>query len=246
MKKKNSIFSIKGKTVIITGSNSGIGFVLAKDIKKMGAKIIRIDKRFDKNLKTDDYICDIQNKETVNEIFKKIKKKYKKIDGFVNCIGISISNSKSFRNIKVFDETLNVNLRGAFILLSECTKILKKNIGSAINLTSIGAEQSFPHNPSYQASKAGLKQLTKSFARDFAYLGLRFNNICPGYIKKKMTLASYEHTKKKMIRSKRMILPRWGEAADIVGPVVFLLSNASSYITGSDIYVDGGWTSKGI
>ncbi len=244
--RENNIFSINKKKIVIAGSNSGIGFDLAKNMKKMGAKVIRIDKKFDRNLNTDDYVCDVQNRKLIIKIFQKIKKKYKKIDGLVNCIGISISNKSSFKDIEVFDKTIDVNLRGAFILLTECCKILKKNTGSVVNITSLGAEQGFPFNPSYQSSKAGLRQITKSFARDYSYLGIRFNNVCPGYIKTKMTMSSYLNRKKNKTRSDQIMLSRWGEVKDIVGPVIFLLSNASSYITGSDIYVDGGWIAKGI
>ena len=77
---------------------------------------------------------------------------------------------------------------------------MKKN-GSVVNITSLGAEQSFPNNPAYQISKAGLKQLTKAFARDYSKFGIRFNNICPGYIKSRMTIKSYSSPGEKKIRS---------------------------------------------
>jgi short-subunit dehydrogenase len=122
---------------------------------------------------------------------------------------------------------------------------MKKN-GSVINITSLGAQQAFPKNPAYQISKAGLRQLTKAFARDFSKYGIRFNNLCPGYIKSGMTIKSYKDPTAKKIRSERMLLNRWGKPSDLVGPAVFLLSEASDYITGTDIYVDGGWIAKGI
>ena len=118
--------------------------------------------------------------------------------------------------------------------------------GSIVNITSLGAHLGFPRNPSYQMSKAGIRQLTKSLALDWGKKSVRVNNVCPGYIKSNMTLKSYKNAKAHKARLDRMMLNRWGTQEDIVGAVIFLISDASSYITGSDIFVDGGWTSRGL
>ncbi|MDA9772570.1 SDR family oxidoreductase, partial [Amylibacter sp.] len=113
------------------------------------------------------------------------------------------------------------------------------------NITSLGAELGFPDNPSYQMSKAGLRQLTKALARDWGEFGIRANNICPGYIKTAMTTKSFNDIKLNKQRSDNTLLKRWGEPEDLIGPALFLVSDASSYMTGTDIYVDGGWTANG-
>jgi NAD(P)-dependent dehydrogenase (short-subunit alcohol dehydrogenase family) len=241
----NNLFNIKDKKIIITGSNSGIGLELSRSLIKLNASVIRIDLKFYGKLNTTDYVCDLRNKEEVLEIFKKIKKKFRNIEGLVNCAGISINLINPYEDINYYENTLNSNLKSAFIVTTEACKIMKKK-GSVINITSLGAEQAFPMNPAYQLSKAGLRQLTKAFARDYSKFGIRFNNLCPGYIKSKMTLRSYKDPIAKKIRLERMLLNRWGKSSDLVGPAVFLLSEASSYITGTDIYVDGGWIVKGI
>jgi NAD(P)-dependent dehydrogenase (short-subunit alcohol dehydrogenase family) len=241
----NNLFNLKKKNIIITGSNSGIGLELSRSLIKNRANIIRIDLKFNTKLKSFDYTCDLKKKDDIANIFKKIKKKFKLVSGLVNCIGISIDSNNPYEDMIYYDETLNTNLKSVYMTTAEACKILKKN-SSVINLTSLGAEQSFPNNPAYQISKSGLRQLTKSFARDYSKFGIRFNNICPGYIKTKMTIKSYLNSKKKKIRSDRMLINRWGKTSDLVGPTIFLLSNASNYITGSDIYVDGGWMAKGI
>ena len=94
-------------------------------------------------------------------------------------------------------------------------------------------------------SKAGLRQLTKALARDWGEFGIRANNICPGYIKTAMTAKSFNNSKLKNQRSDNTLLKRWGEPEDLIGPALFLVSDASSYMTGTDIYVDGGWTANG-
>ena len=122
----------------------------------------------------------------------------------------------------------------------------KRKKGSIINITSLAAERGFVGNPSYQISKAALKQLTKALACDWGQKNIRINNVCPGYIKTPMTIKSYNNPKLKKIRDMKMILKRWGKPNDLVGPCIFLASDASSYMTGSDIFIDGGWLVKGL
>ena len=117
--------------------------------------------------------------------------------------------------------------------------------GSIVNITSLGAELAFPKQSRYQISKAGLRQLTKAIARDWGEIGIRANNICPGYINTAMTAKSFADEDLNEQRKNNTLMKRWGESTDLVGPTIFLISEASSYITGTDIYVDGGWTANG-
>jgi len=124
---------------------------------------------------------------------------------------------------------------------------MKKNkSGSIINITSLNAELAFPNNPAYVASKGGLKMLSKALARDWGIYGIRVNNLGPGYIKTDMTEASFNNKTTRKEREERTMLGRWGEVDDLIGPCVFLASDASEYITGQDIYIDGGWLGKGL
>jgi len=119
--------------------------------------------------------------------------------------------------------------------------MIKRKSGSIINITSINAELGFPRNPAYVASKGGLKMLGKSLAKDWSNKGIRVNNLGPGYIKTDMTMKRYLNKKTRKEREDRTLMKRWGEKSDLIGPCVFLASDASKYITGQDIYVDGGW-----
>ena len=127
-------------------------------------------------------------------------------------------------------------------------KIMKNQTsgGVIINVTSINAELAFPDNPAYQACKGALKQLTKSLALDFSKYKIRVNSIGPGYFRTKMTEKSWNDKKKRKQRTERTIMKRWGVSDDLIGAIIFLTSNASSYITGQDIYIDGGWLIKGL
>jgi NAD(P)-dependent dehydrogenase (short-subunit alcohol dehydrogenase family) len=104
----------------------------------------------------------------------------------------------------------------------------------------------FPRNPGYVAAKGGLRMLTKALALDLGCHGIRVNNLAPGYVRTAMTEASHADPVLHGERLRHMILPRWGLPDDLVGAAVFLASDASAYVTGSDLFVDGGWTAKGL
>ena len=242
------LFNIKNFVTIVTGSSRSIGLKIAEGFYEYGAKVIRIDLNLKKHklYKFDDYIIDLTKEKLVDRCVNEIKHKYGRIDVLINNAGVT-TNSTNFYDEKILKKTLSVNLIAAYNLSNKVCKIMsKRKKGSIINITSLAAERGFIGNPSYQVSKAGLKQLTKALACDWGQKNIRINNVCPGYIKTPMTMKSFKSPKLKKIRDARMILKRWGEPKDLVGPCIFLASDSSSYITGSDIFVDGGWLAKGL
>jgi gluconate 5-dehydrogenase len=120
------------------------------------------------------------------------------------------------------------------------------NSGSIINITSINSIIGFPGNPGYVASKGGLRMLTKALSIDLANRGIRVNAIMLGYFRTTMTASSYADLTLRSKRLKQMVIQRYGEPKEVVGAAIFLASEASSYITGQDICIDGGWTAKGM
>jgi gluconate 5-dehydrogenase len=141
-----------------------------------------------------------------------------------------------------------VNLTAVFVL---CKAVGQKMInsgegGSIVNVTSIGAEQGFANNPSYAASKGGVKQLTKALAVEWGEYRVRVNNIVPGYTNTPMNAKSWSDPDLKEQRASNSVFKRWAEPSELVGPAIFLASQASSYVTGSDLVVDGGWLAKGM
>ena len=242
------LFNIKNFVTIVTGSGRSIGLKIAAGFYEYGAKVIRIDLNLKKHklYKFDDYIIDLTKQKLVDRCVNEIKHKYGRIDVLINNAGVT-TNSTNFYDEKILKKTLSVNLIAAYNLSNKVCKIMsKRKKGSIINITSLAAERGFIGNPSYQVSKAGLKQLTKALACDWGQKNIRINNVCPGYIKTPMTMRSFKNSKLKKNRDARMILKRWGEPKDLVGPCIFLASDSSSYITGSDIFVDGGWLAKGL
>ena len=233
------IFDIKNKTCIITGAYSGIGKDVANFLEKIKCNVIRIDKKYIN--KKNSFILDLEDIDAIKKFSKKISVKYKNIDALINIAGISDN--------KNFEKNISVNLTSNYYLTKSLIKLLKKTgnkTSSVINFTSLNAELGFKSNPGYVASKGGLKQLTKAMAFDYSKFNIRFNNVGPGYIKTKMTIKSFNNLNKKNERIKRMMIKKFGTTKDLFGIIVFLVSDASSYVTGQDFYIDGGFLSKGI
>ena len=148
--------------------------------------------------------------------------------------------------MKNWKKTIDINLTTPFRLSQFVSKNLMLSGGSIINITSLAAEQGFPDNVAYVASKGGLKQLTKAMALDLAKKHIRVNSVGPGYVKTRMTKKSWINIKKRKNRSERIILKRWAQPIDIANTCLFLGSSLANYINGQEIYVDGGWLSKGL
>lgn len=237
----STLFSIKNKICIITGGCGGIGSELSKIISNNGGKVIVIDKNLPQkkqNKKIQYYKCDLSSVEDYKLLITKLRKKHKSIDCLINALGIS--DEKSFLN------NVNINFISIYNFTKDIIEMMKKYGGSVINITSLNSELGFSNNPGYVSSKGALKMLTKSFCVDYAKYNIRFNNLGPGYIKTKMTKKNYSNLSKRNKRLNRIPLNRYGEPHEIFGAVAFLISDASSYVTGQDIYVDGGFLAKGI
>lgn len=255
-KKIPDLFSLSNKIAIITGAAQGNGKAIAKGFLEAGATVYFIDilkKELLKatkeiNNKNARYIAaDITSKNDLKKIVAQAYNEHGKIDILVNNAGITISEPSESYSQENWDKTYKVNLKAAFQLSQMVAKhMIKQKSGVIINITSIGAERGFPNNPAYVAFKGGLKQLTKALAEDWAKYNIRVNNLGPGYIKTEMTKKSWENPVSRKERTQRTMLGRWGEPNDLIGPAIFLSSEASKYITGQDLYIDGGWLAKGI
>lgn len=249
-----NLFDINNKIVIVTGAGRGIGRQLAERMAECGAYVHCLDVKYPEEVPHDleshmfHLKCDIINIKRLQTVCAAIFLKYKKIDVLINNAGVTFpKNPDTFYPQKSWSETLKINLTAAFYTTQTVVEYMMKNKnGSIINITSINAELGFPNNPAYVASKGGLKMLSKSFARDYGIYGIRVNNIGPGYFKTTMNQKSWNDKKVRKLRTTRTMLGRWGDPEELVGPCIFLASDASSYVTGQDLYVDGGWTTNGL
>lgn len=241
-------FSVENKIVVVTGGGSGNGLAISRGLIDAGAKVVRVDQSFANKLDQSctDIICDLSSRQQIMHLAENIKMSFPNIDGLVNNAGVSLFSKNPYDDFDVYQKTISINLHAAFYLTSHLIDLMLRKGGAIVNITSLGAHLGFPDNPAYQIAKAGLSQFTKAISKDWAHQGIRANNICPGYIKTNMTKGSYENPERNAERVSRMLIKRWGEPNDLVAPVIFLLSEGSSYITGIDLHVDGGWMINGL
>tara|TARA_B100000767_G_C19597921_1_gene464349 strand:- start:56 stop:751 length:696 start_codon:yes stop_codon:yes gene_type:complete len=229
------------KNIVITGASRGIGKKIADYLSLIeGYKVINISRGKNNSPRITNYPCDVSNYQQVKKTFKKIKN----IDVLINNSGITRFSKNP---IDSFDQIIKTNLNSFFYCSYEAIKLLKKKKNSSIiNISSINAHQAFPKNPGYVSSKGAIVSLTRALALDYGELNVRVNSISPGYIREGMSEKSFKDKKKRKERMSRMIIKRWGEASDIFGAIEYLISDKSSYLTGQDLIIDGGWVSKGL
>ena len=252
------LFSLDGKKAVVTGAARGNGKSIAEALLRAGAEVILVDKLEKelekttklfkkKKLKATSFPCDISKNECVNELEEFVIKKYQRLDILINNAGVTYTKNLMAYTDELWENTYKINLKAPFVLSKTFAKyMIKNNQGVIINITSINAELAFPDNPAYVSFKGALKQLTKSLAVDLGRYGIRVNNIGPGYFRTEMTKKSWNNQKIRKQKQNKTVLGRWGLPKDLAGAVIFLCSDSASYVTGQDLYVDGGWLVKGI
>lgn len=243
-----NLFSVKDKTVLITGGAGGIGSALVKGFVDAGAIVGSFDRREFNPVDCWYTAVDLSIPVNIKLAFDLFMKQFKHIDVLINCAGITCPVNSLDYPIELWDKTMRINLDAVFILskLSGIQMIKQNTGGSIINFTSINAAQAMPNNPAYAAAKSGVRQLTKAFALDWGRNNIRVNNLGPGYTKTSINSISLSDPRKCQLRANNSMLGRWAEPEEMVGPAIFLASDASSFITGTDLWVDGGWLSKGM
>jgi len=241
------MFSLEGKVALVTGASRGIGAALADGLAAAGATVFGVARspaprepfRHPVRYVATDIAAGI------GALVADIVAEFGRIDVLVNAAGVSLSAASPDQVLAAFDATLDVNLRGAY---AACLAVAPHmGAGSSIiNVTSINSLVGFPGNPGYVAAKGGLRMLTKALAVDLGPRGIRVNALAPGYIHTDMTAASFADPERHAARARHTCLERWGEVGDLVGGAIFLASDASRYMTGQDLVIDGGWTAKGL
>ena len=252
------MFNLKGKVALVTGASHGIGFAMAKALYNAGATVVFNSSNpvsLEKGLKAYEkegisvrgYVCDVTDEDAVNQMVAKIEKEVGIIDILVNNAGIIKRIPMHEMSVEEFKEVIDVDLNAPFIVSKAVIPaMIKKGGGKIINICSMMSELGRETVSAYAAAKGGLKMLTKNIASEYGEYNIQCNGIGPGYIATSQTAPLREiqpdgsrHPFDKFIISKTPAA-RWGNPEDLAGPIVFLASEASNFVNGHVLYVDGG------
>ena len=254
MEKQFNPFSLEGKTILITGASSGIGRQCALDCSKMGAKLIAIGRNKAKLQKVceemvgnyDSYSFDLNNIEGIQDLTKTITQKHGKLDGFIHAAGIEVTNPFKWTKPEDYESLHRVNCLSAFELVRCLCGIKTFNQGgSIIFIGSISCLIARKGLTAYAASKGALISAAKVMALEMAQRGIRVNVISPGTILTPMMKEALESMTKEERENRIEGFPLGlGQTTDISNACIFLLSDASKWVTGINLVVDGGYTTK--
>ena len=250
-------FDLTGKIALVTGCKRGIGMAMALGLAEAGADIIGVSANLELagsqvstavealGRKFKAYQADFSNRDSLYAFIKQLKADYPRIDILVNNAGTILRNPAAEHSDEFWDEVLEVNLSSQFILSREIgSRMITEGSGKIIFTASLLSFQGGINVPGYAASKGGIARLTMALANEWAGKGVNVNAIAPGYISTDNTTALREDKERSASILGRIPAGRWGEPEDFKGPVVFLASDASNYVHGTILTVDGGWMGR--
>lgn len=253
----DKLFSLEGKTALVTGCKRGIGFAMAEALAEAGADIIGVSASLEKNGSDIEkavektgrnftgYQCDFSNRKALYEFIKEVKSEHPVVDILINNAGTILRAPAAEHSDEYWDKVIEVNQNSQFILTREFGKeMIKRGSGKVIFTASLLTFQGGITVPGYAASKGAIGQLTMAFSNEWASKGVQVNSIAPGYIATDNTEALRNDPDRSEAILARIPAGRWGKPEDFKGPIIFLASKASDYMNGSILTVDGGWMGR--
>jgi 2-deoxy-D-gluconate 3-dehydrogenase len=250
-------FRLDGKVALVTGCKRGIGKAMATALAEAGADIIGVSASMEKTgsevekavtelgRKFKAYTCDFGNRESLYAFIKEVKEDFPSIDILVNNAGTIKRAPAAEHGDDLWAQVIEVNQTAQFILTREVGKdMVARGSGKIVFTASLLTFQGGITVPGYAASKGAIGQMTMAFANEWAAKGVNVNAIAPGYISTDNTEALRKDQSRSESILSRIPAGRWGNPEDFAGPIVFLCSDASSYMNGSILLVDGGWMGR--
>jgi len=254
-KNVKELFDLSDKTAIVTGGSRGIGKEMAEALAEAGANLMLCARRVEwldetvnefarRGFNVAGKTCDVSKPEEVQAVVDETVNRFGSVDILINNAGVSWGAMPEDMPLEKWQHVLDVNLTGCFLFAQAAGReMLKKNSGSIINIASIAGITSSANGPfyaGYVASKAGLIGLTRELAASWGRRGIRVNAIAPGFFHSRLADAVIDIYERSIQEDN--VIPRVGNEGELKGITVFLASEASSYITGHTIAVDGGMT----
>ena len=250
-------FKLDGKVALVTGCKRGIGKAMALALAEAGADIIGVSASMESEGSAVEkevqatgrsfkgYACDFSDRKALYAFIEKVKADYPVIDILVNNAGTILRAPAAEHSDELWDKVMEVNLNAQFVLSRELGKeMILRGAGKIVFTASLLTFQGGITVPGYAASKGGIGQLTMALANEWASKGVQVNAIAPGYIATDNTQALQDDPERSTAILSRIPAGRWGKPEDFKGPVVFLASAASDYMSGHTMVVDGGWMGR--
>jgi len=246
----NKLFDLSGHVALVTGSTMGLGEATSRVLSEHGAHVIISSRKQDQcdevaakfrddGLSAEGLACNIGKQEDIDAIYEHIETKHRRLDLLVNNAVLSPWRSIEDTDRSLMMKALETNMAGYWFMSTGAVKLMKKQgKGSIVNISSVAANRPSANLALYSTFKSSIDGMTKSFAREFGPDGIRVNTILPGLFETK--LADAFTPERKRATESRVPLRRLGDPAEIGGTVLFLASDASGYVTGTSIIVDGG------
>ena len=247
------LFSLEGKVACVTGASSGLGQQAASILLKNGAKVIGVARNKSLlQLWSKQSGCnaafvafDLTKREKIRDRIRDISEFFGPPDILINAAGINTrehANDVSYEN---WDKTIELNLAAPFFMAQALIPSMQKNgWGRVVNFASLQSRRAFPSGLSYGASKGGVEQMTRAMAEAWSSDGITVNALAPGFFPTELTATVFNNPTLSRKNADQTCIGRNGELEDLNGPILFLCSRASAYVTGQMLFVDGGFTVK--
>jgi len=248
-------FSLDGRVAVITGGSKGLGKSMGLAFREAGASVVLCSRSRDAvDAAADEIVdaaaegcvgmrCDVTSPEAVSGLVRGVVERFGRIDIWVNCAGMNIRHPVEAFPVEEFDRIVDVNLKGTWLCCREVFPVMREQrAGSVINVSSVLGMIGLAERTAYCSSKFGVVGLTKTLALEWAPHNVRANALCPGPFLTEINEALLDDPEKVRAVVGRTALNRWAELEEIRGPALFLASDASSYMTGAALVVDGGWS----
>lgn len=248
------LFRLDGRVALVVGAASGIGAAAASGLAAHGARVVCADVRLDGAQQAASRITsagydaeavqvDVRDLASVNELIQRVVSTHRALDVLVATPAVNVRKPIVDYTDEEFDRVIGINLKGSFRLMRACGAVMsKQERGSIIVFSSIRSQVVEPGQGIYAATKAGLVQMARALAAELGPQRVRVNAIAPGVVDTPLTRPIKDDAEWYAAYAAKSALGRWASADEMVGPVVFLASDASSFITGAVLFVDGGWT----
>jgi len=251
------IFKLHGRVALVTGGNRGLGFAMARALAEAGASVVVTSRQEERAVKSAEALSettgqrsmglavDVTDAAQIESMIQSVVQEFGRIDILVNNAGINIRKPVEEFDEVSWDLVQDTNLKAPFLCSRAAARYMKEQrYGRIINLSSMLGKVALPERSAYCSSKGGLIQLTRVMALEWATHNITVNALCPGPFATEINIPVINNPQANQFFLDHIALGRWGQPEELGGAIVFLASDASSFMTGAALVIDGGWTAE--